>query len=146
VRFRLSLEETLPRVVEAGAIAYKIAGAEPSILLVRAKKNPGEWIFPKGHIEQEETAERAAARELQEEAGVIGERIAYVGALEFRSGTEDVRVEYYLFKHLADVAASEERETRWCRYDEALRLLSFKDAAELLTRAFPIIIERHESQ
>ena len=52
-------------VPQAGAIAFRIVDEAPQIMLVRAKKTPEHWIFPKGHIEAGETAEIAAARELE---------------------------------------------------------------------------------
>lgn len=129
-------------VAQAGAIAFKIVGELPYILLVRARKNPEHWIFPKGHIDEGETAEIAAARELEEEAAIKAELIAPLGALEFQSGDERVHVEYFLFKYMEDIERTEDRETRWCTYEEALALLSHRDAADLLQRARPLI-ENH---
>jgi 8-oxo-dGTP pyrophosphatase MutT (NUDIX family) len=129
----------LSRIPQAGAIAFKIASDLPLILLVRAKKAPSEWIFPKGHIEAGETAAAAAARELEEEAGIKGEALGLIGSLDFRSGDEIVTVAYYLFKFLTQLPRSEKREVRWCEYQEALALLSHRDAVGLLQKALPII-------
>lgn len=129
----------MSRIAQAGAIAFKIVDESPLILLVRARKNPQEWIFPKGHIESGETAEAAAARELEEEAGIRGELLGLIGSLDFQSGEEMVSVVYYLFRFVAEVGRTEERETRWCKFDEALKLLSFRDSAELLKKALPMI-------
>ena len=127
-------------VPQAGAIAFKIVEDDsPQILLVRAKKTPGDWIFPKGHIEIGETPEEAAGRELAEEAGVRGEPVGLVGSLEFRSGDEEVRVTYYLFVFVSEVLRKEKRERRWCRYEEALNLLSHKNAADFLRKALPLM-------
>jgi bis(5'-nucleosidyl)-tetraphosphatase len=129
----------LATIAQAGAIAFKIANESRLILLVRAKKNPQDWIFPKGHIEDGETAEVAAARELEEEAAIRGELLGLVGSLRFQFGDEMVSVAYYLFRFTAEVTQTEERDRRWCDYDEALRLLSFRDSADLLKKAFPMI-------
>jgi ADP-ribose pyrophosphatase YjhB (NUDIX family) len=132
-------------VPQAGAIAFKIVEDAPQILLVRAKKTPEHWIFPKGHIEVGETAEEAAGRELAEEAGVRGEPAGLVGTVQFRSGDKDVRVTYYLFVFLSEVLRKEKRERRWCSYDEALNLLSHENTADLLRKALPLI-ETHLPQ
>lgn len=129
----------MSKIAQAGAIAFKIVDDAPRILLVRAKKTPQEWIFPKGHIENGETAESAASRELKEEAGVSGKPVTLIGSLEFESGDEIVNVAYYLFEFLADLPRTEDREIRWCDYDEALSLLSHRDAAALLEKALPQI-------
>ena len=57
---------------QSGAIVVRLDQEEPRVLLVTAKRNPDRWIFPKGHVEKNETAEEAALREAREEAGVIG--------------------------------------------------------------------------
>lgn len=131
-------------VAQAGAIAFKIVDDSPSVLLVRAKKNPEHWIFPKGHIDPGETAEVAARRELEEEAAIKGELVAFVGSLEFQSGDEQVHVDYFAYRFLADVARTEEREVRWCTFKEALELLSHADAADLLRKARPLM-KNHNS-
>lgn len=124
---------------QAGAIAFKIVDNTALILVVRARKTPEHWIFPKGHIEAGETAEVAAERELAEEAGVRGRSLGLVGRLEFRSGHEDVRVAYYLISFISEVLREEQREIRWCGYEEALDLLSHQGAVELLREAQPLI-------
>jgi len=129
-------------VLQAGAIAFRIVAEAPQIMLVRAKKTPEHWIFPKGHIEAGETAEIAAARELEEEAGVRGELVGPVGSLEFRFREKDVSVEYYLFAFVSEVPRKEKRECRWCSYDETLTLLSHADAVELLKKALLMIETR----
>jgi 8-oxo-dGTP pyrophosphatase MutT (NUDIX family) len=126
-------------VFQAGAIAFRIVDEAVQILCVRAKKTPQDWIFPKGHIEKGESAEAAARRELEEEAGVSGESVGAIGALDFRSGNEEVTVEYYLIKFTHEVPRKEKREIRWCEYEEALALLSHRDAAELLKKAMRVI-------
>jgi 8-oxo-dGTP pyrophosphatase MutT (NUDIX family) len=132
-------EEALQRIAQAGAITFRFADGAPHILLVRAKKAPDEWIFPKGHLDKDETPEMAATRELKEEAGVRAKPLELIGSLDFQSGDEMVQVSYYLFQYLADVRREEEREIRWCAYDDALTLLSHRDAARLLEKALPAI-------
>lgn len=50
------------------------------VLLVKRKNEPdaGLWGFPGGHVDLGETALDAAARELQEETGVIGRPVQYL--------------------------------------------------------------------
>lgn len=132
----------MPKTVveQAGAVVFRRAADRPEILLVRAKKSPDQWIFPKGHIERGETAEVAAVRETREEAGVKGRVVmALAPPLEFDSGRERVRVRYYLLQATGDTTPSEEREKQWCSVDDALKQLSHDDARELLRRALPEI-------
>ena len=125
-------------IPEAGAIAIRGRKGIRQVLLVRAKKDPSKWIFPKGHIEAGETPAMAAQRELREESGYEGKALTSVGVSEFQSGDETVRVEYFLIDVPAHATRgdSESREQRWCTYDEALKLLSFDDARDLLRKTF----------
>jgi len=127
------------KVAEAGVVAFRRINGQPEVLLVRAKKQLGQWIFPKGHVEGGESPEAAALRELREEAGVEGEVVAPLGVLEFASGDEAVRVEYYLVRFIQTVAPAEDREKGWFPYQAALRLLSFDDARKLLQTAWYLV-------
>ena len=41
------------------------------------------WSLPKGHIEEGETPEDTAVREVAEETGIIGEVVAPLGIIDF---------------------------------------------------------------
>ena len=97
------------RVRQAGAVAVRNRDGVTEVLIVRAKKDPSHWIFPKGHIELGESEETAAARELKEEAGVIGSIGPRLGVLSFESGKEQVEVAYYLARFTGTVPTSEGR-------------------------------------
>jgi 8-oxo-dGTP pyrophosphatase MutT (NUDIX family) len=84
-------------ILQSGAVVVRRDPQGSSILLVRAKKSPNAWIFPKGHIETGESPEDAALREAYEETGIRGVVVGAIGApLEFTSGAEQVLVQYYL--------------------------------------------------
>lgn len=107
------------------------------MLLVTAKRNPKNWIFPKGHVEKGETSEAAALRETREEAGVIGEVIAPAGVLEYGFLGARARVEYYLLQFKREAGPPEDgRRRTWCALDEALNRLSYKNTRKLLLKAW----------
>lgn len=122
-------------ISQAGGVVFRSHRASPRVLLVKARKNPSLWIFPKGHIEGDETPAEAALRETREEAGVKGDIVARIGALEFESGRDIVQVDYYLVQWTADVQTTEGRDRRWCTVEEATDLLVFAGARALLTKA-----------
>lgn len=122
-------------IAQAGGVVFKTHQSSPRVLLVRARRNPQAWIFPKGHIEAGETAREAALRETREEAGADGLVIDHIAAMQFESPRGTVEVEYYLVAWRTDVPSSEERERRWCSIEEALELLEFEGAKDLLSRA-----------
>ena len=115
-------------VRQAGAIAVRGRGFRAEVFVVRAKKNPADWIFPKGHIEVGEDAPTAAVRELLEEGGVIGEAEDLIGISSFTTGEKLVEVSYYLVRYTADGQAAEYRERQWLPLASAREILSFEDA------------------
>jgi ADP-ribose pyrophosphatase YjhB (NUDIX family) len=125
----------LAPIPQAGGVVFRTHQSEPHVLLVKAKRNPQSWIFPKGHIEAGETAREAALRETREEAGADGQVIDHLAAMTYESVRGTVEVEYYLLAWTADVTSGEQRERRWCTVNEAQGLLEFEGAKELLSQA-----------
>ena len=120
-------------VEQAGGIVVRPDAGGLSVLLVRAKKDPTLWIFPKGHIERGETAEATALRETREESGVEGEVVARIGEpLEFDVGAIRVRVQYFLIRAIQESPSPEGREKHWFPVDEARRVLIYENARRLL--------------
>ena len=125
-----------PRVPQAGSIVYRKEGDRLSVLLVRSKKDPTIWVFPKGHIERGESPAEAAARETFEEAGVTGDFAGPIGApLEFQSGHETVSVQYFLIRAQSECASPELRDKQWLSVDDALKALVFESARDKLREA-----------
>jgi len=125
------------RVVEqAGGIVFRRKGNGTSILLVRAKRDPSKWIFPKGHVEDGESLTETAVRETLEEAGVVGEAIESIGApLEFEYREQLYRVQYFLIRLISETDDGDGREKKWFPVDEALERVSFDGARALLRAA-----------
>ena len=44
----------------AGGVVFRSAGNEVEFLVVQARDNPTQWVFPKGHIEAGETVAETA--------------------------------------------------------------------------------------
>ena len=125
----------MSHIAQAGALVFTSDGGLPRVLLIKARRNPQLWIFPKGHIEEGESADETALRETREEAGVAADLVGRVGALEFESGKDVVHVEYFLARWAADVPSDEERERRWCSVEDAADLIAFDGARALLAKA-----------
>jgi 8-oxo-dGTP pyrophosphatase MutT (NUDIX family) len=123
-------------VEQAGGIVFRHRRTGISILLVRAKRDPSKWIFPKGHIERGETARAAALRETREEAGVRGKALGPIGdPQEFEWAGQRFRVQYFLIQMISESDETDGREKAWFQFDEALKRVSFKSARVLLREA-----------
>ena len=134
------MDTSLQIIRQAGAIVYRFDGTTPNVLLVRSKKHPAHWIFPKGHLEEGETEEAAGVRELLEEAGVSGLPVRRIGEREFQLDDKRYIVGYFLLRYRSTEHAGEQgRDPRWCTPESALSLLSFPDARELLEKAIPFL-------
>jgi 8-oxo-dGTP pyrophosphatase MutT (NUDIX family) len=131
----------VPIIRQAGSIVVRTDGKEPQVLLVTAKRNPKNWIFPKGHIEKGETPEQAALRETKEEAGVIGKLIAPAGVLEYGILGAKARVEYFLVQFKREAGSPEDgRQRTWCKLEEALERMNYKNTRKLLRKAWKLFL------
>jgi 8-oxo-dGTP pyrophosphatase MutT (NUDIX family) len=122
---------------QAGSIVVRLDRKEPEVLLVTAKRNSKNWIFPKGHIEKGETPEQAALRETKEEAGIVGKLIGPAGVLEYGFIGAKARVEYFLVQFKKEAGPPEDgRQRTWCRLEEALERLNYKNTRKLLRKSW----------
>ena len=104
-------------------------------LLVEARRNPGHWVLPKGHIERGETPEACAIREVEEEAGVRATVIARAGESRYAVKWETVYVVFFLMRYQGEVPSHEDRALTWLSYEEALGVLRFDETRRVLTQA-----------
>jgi 8-oxo-dGTP pyrophosphatase MutT (NUDIX family) len=123
-------------LTHAGGIVHRQESGGVTVLLVRASREPHDWVLPKGHIEAGETPAQTAQREVREEAGVEASPTEYLGALRFeRQGGALVHVGLFLMRFVAHVPAEEDREVRWCSFREASELVMFDSTREMLEAA-----------
>ena len=132
----------MPPIRQAGAITVRDTDNGPEVLLVRAKSDPRQWIFPKGHQEKGETLAETAVRELKEEGGVVGDPLKSVGVSTFRWGDEEVEVTYFLVRDTGRMGKAE-REVAWKSFADAKKLVSFDDARWLLDKAQDLLRVRN---
>jgi 8-oxo-dGTP pyrophosphatase MutT (NUDIX family) len=119
----------------AGGVVARIVDEERQYLIVEASRTRGLWVLPKGHIEPGETAEAAAVREVEEEAGVRAAIIAPAGESEYLAAGKPVRTIFFLMRYEAEASRTEERGRAWHRYEDALSLLPFDNLRRVLIQA-----------
>jgi 8-oxo-dGTP diphosphatase len=94
-----------------------------------------DWSFPKGKLEEGETFETAALREVQEETGLICRLVRFMGHTDYidRKGRPKA-VAYWIMVAEGGVFGANEEvdEMRWVGLPEAAQLLSYERDRELL--------------
>ena len=120
----------------AGGVVMRRTGDRVDVLLVTARRSPGEWVLPKGHIEKGETAREAAEREVLEESGVTAVAGEPLGDLEYGTARGVIRSRFFLMRYFDEGEPRESRERAWLRAEDARRRLRWDDARALVERAF----------
>ena len=110
------------------AVCYREGDQGLEFLLVRTRS--GRWTFPKGGVERGESHVMAAAREAQEEAGVLGhiEPSPFAAfRYEKRAGrwAREITIDAFLFHVIGAIPPEEDfREPSWFSESEAKARLS----------------------
>jgi 8-oxo-dGTP pyrophosphatase MutT (NUDIX family) len=98
--------------------------------------------LPKGHLDDEETAEEAAIREVREEGGVEADLISHLGDVRYwyrrRGRAVPKRVSFFLFRYRSGDPADhddEVEEARWMPLHEAATALSYEGERQMVRRA-----------
>lgn len=109
------------------------------ILLVYEKRR-NFWGLPKGHVEQGESEEETALREVREEVGLdveIDKTKRY--SLNYIINNEiDKTSIFYIAKPKNEDIKMQESEIgniKWCSFEEAVELLTFEDWKQMLKNA-----------
>lgn len=126
-----------------GAVVYRKHHGNIELLLIK-NANGGHWSFPKGHVEDGETEEQTAAREIMEETNIevlldtsFREVITYAPK---RDVTKDVV--YFLAKAITyDYIPQIEEisKIKWVEINNAQQILSYDNDRQIVAKAKTII-------
>lgn len=103
----------------------------------------GHWDFPKGHIEEGETPEQAALRELEEETGIaeaeilpgFSDNIQYFYKKEEKTIYKEVVFFLATTKTAKVVLSHEHKGFAWLAFEGAVEKLTFDNAKVVLKKA-----------
>lgn len=135
--------------ISAGGAAFRQTNNQLEIAIVSV--NPSRrWQLPKGIVDEGETSEQAALREVREEAGIETEIIAPVETIEYWyvGDKNGKRVRFHKFVHFfllkyksgeTDNHDYEIAEARWVTPEEALEMLAFKSEKAVVEKAVKMI-------
>jgi 8-oxo-dGTP pyrophosphatase MutT (NUDIX family) len=121
-------------LTHAGAVVFRKRD-DRVLYLVVSSSDGVNWVLPKGHIDPGETSEIAALRELEEEAGIVGEIVAPLFTRDFIKGGKEASVQFFLVREVGATESTEDRTVRWEEEAAAQQLLTFAEAREALSEA-----------
>lgn len=139
---RSSIQEIVREPTAGGVIFRRNQKNEVEILLIQDSKD--RWTIPKGHIEEGETAQETAKREIGEEAGLHNvEIIGWLGKINFRYRRIDKLVlmttQVFLVKALGDTDAIQKEDwmngIKWFSFSDALDEIEYEDIGKLILLA-----------
>ena len=127
----------------SGGVVYRKVGDNAYEVALVYRKRHDDWSLPKGHIEEGETREEAALREVKEETGLDARIVEPLGEIVYfyrRKNGDLVRktVYHFLMEALSDEFGKpnwEVSESRWVPITEAQTLLSYKNDAGVVAKA-----------
>jgi ADP-ribose pyrophosphatase YjhB (NUDIX family) len=132
-----------PRLeTSAGGVVVRLVDGLPRVLLIRDSYR--NWGFPKGHLEDGETAADAALREVREETGLAD--VAMIGAIDtidwhfrFRGRLVHKTCHFFLMQTRHGRTRPQRAEgitaCRWVALEDAEAAISYANARDVLRQA-----------
>ena len=139
---RPSIQEIVREPTAGGIVFRRNKKDEIEFLLIQDHKD--RWTIPKGHIEEGETAQQAAKREIGEEAGLMDtEMLGWLGKIHFRYRRIDKLVlisqQVYLMKVKTDGEEIQKEDwmngIKWFSFYDALDAMEYEDIGKLMLLA-----------
>jgi 8-oxo-dGTP diphosphatase len=131
-------------VLAAGGLVIDSETGTPRVLLVHRPRYD-DWSFPKGKLDEGETVEQAAVREVEEETGLKCRILREIATLRYAYQTRNKgplrpkKVHYFLMEHVSGnirVPGEEVDQAVWFDIDKALRKLSYEQDRNLLASLY----------
>ena len=120
--------------------------ADNGFLFCIVHHQASHWAFPKGHLIGDETPLETAKRELYEETGInqcsILDNVSFEEKYNFEQNSQIIEKTVIYFLGFVDELKistpekfkSEILETKWVTYDEAMKLLTYDTAKDILKK------------
>lgn len=125
---------------------FRYVYGQPEFLLVTSNSNKNRWIFPAGHVEDGETYEETALREVVEEAGVSAAIICKLGNYHYswyRDNRKTIIDTHLFLMQYQDTLTSnpEGRQVNFFSYEEILNLNLWEESREFMEKARRMVSE-----
>ena len=129
-----------------GVLVRRLRGRWMLAVIRPAGKPHGLWVLPKGQLDEGESSETAALREVAEETGARGRSLGKLGDTRYWFSWDGERVfkvvSFFLVRYedgrLGDIPEEfrhEVADVRWLPLDEAPARLAYRGEREMAERA-----------
>lgn len=134
-----SIQEIVREPTAGGIVFRRNKSGDVEILLIQDAKE--RWTIPKGHIEEGETAQQTARREIGEEAGLRQvDMLGWLGKIHFRYRRIDKLVlmttQIYLVRAKGNTDAIQKEDwmldIKWFSFSDALDVIEYDDIGKLM--------------
>ncbi len=127
-----------------GAVVFRNIGGEIRFLLIKNKRSTN-WGFPKGHIENGESKEDTARREVLEETGIhIKILPGFVSTSEYTiQGKVEKSVSIFVASTTDTQTKIQQEEIEdyiWLNYSKAIKKLKFENDRSILEKAHEFLV------
>ena len=137
-----------PTRFAAGCVVYRYdATGAPLLLLINDKYS--RWTLPKGHLEDGESEQAAAQREVFEETGLLGEPGALIARIVYtarsKHGLERLKQVAFFLMHadsseVRPQAAEGISAAEWFAPEAALARVGYPQVRDVLARAVTMLL------
>src|SRR5206468_6331623 len=136
------------REFSAGGVLVRRLNGRWMVAAIRPGGRPeGLWALPKGRIDEGESGEATALREVAEETGARGHSLGKLGDVRYWFNWEGERifkvVSFFLLRYEAgrlgnvpEAFRNEVAEVRWLPLEEAPRLLTYGGEKDMARKAW----------
>ena len=127
-----------------GVVIYRRIGENLEFLCISDKRD-GHWGFPKGHVEENESEEETAIREVNEETSLIVSLInGFRVSVEYLINKGTMKeVVFFLGNANQDqtvhIQLAELKDYKWASYKLSKQILTYKSSKEVLEQAYYFI-------
>jgi 8-oxo-dGTP pyrophosphatase MutT (NUDIX family) len=138
-----------------GVLVRRLRGRWMVAAIRPAGRPPGLWALPKGQIDEGESGEETALREIAEETGATGRSLGKLGDVRYQFTWEGERifkvVSFFLVRYesgklgeIPEAFRHEVAEVRWLPLDDAPRLLAYQGERRLAQKAIAVLAGEEE--
>jgi 8-oxo-dGTP pyrophosphatase MutT (NUDIX family) len=152
----------MKRELSSGGVVFRREGSSIKVLLI--KDSYDRWALPKGLVEEGETNEQAALREIQEETGLKNlEIVEYLGEVRYfyrlkktKEGEDGKQLSSFYKEDYENISKTvkfflvetkdsevriswEIKGAQWFSPEEALKKIEYKNTKEVMGRAVKLL-------